>query len=149
MSIFIERTGELIATVSFNLAVNISTTATPPVYATMLTLALTTVRPASVLDIRFVAAVRHVGVAGVNVAANFRLLLNGVLLPVTRGTTVNILTFAIMPVVIERRVDVTAGLQTVVVEWAKFAGPFNTLIIDPVTLPDLSGAQLVLQEQAT
>ncbi len=149
MSIFIERTGELIGTVSTNLTVDISTTAVPPVYATMLTAVLTTERPSSYLDIRFAACIFHTGIAGVNGAPTFRLRLNGVLVPVSRSCTVNMVTSRYMPVVIERRVVVAAGPQTVLVEWSKFGAPLNTMRCNVVTNPDIAGAQLVLQENAS
>ncbi len=149
MSIFIERTGELIGTRSTNLTVDISTTAVPPVYATMLTAVITTVRPSSYLDIRFAACILHTGVAGVNAAPTFRARLNRVLVPVSRATTVNTVASRYMPVVLERRVIVSAGVQTVIIEWAKFGAPFNTMRCQVVTFPDIAGAQLVLQEQAS
>lgn len=123
-----------------------STTAQPPVYATLMALGLTTTLAASWLFILFTGAPRHVGAVGINAAMSFRFLLNGVPFAVGAGNTPNQITFRIASVSYSRRILVAAGLQTVTVEWAYFGPVGQTVVIDPVTNPDLTHAHLLLQE---
>lgn len=139
--------GAVISSTSVNLAADTSTVATAPVYATLMTLGLVTVQPASELFVLFTCGIRQTGILGVTLAANFRFRLNGILIAPGGGNTVGLVTNAIDSLSYSRRVSVAAGLQTVDVEWAKFGGVGQTLRIDPVSLPDLNHAHLLLQEQ--
>lgn len=123
-----------------------STTAIPPIYATLLTAVLETIDPASELYLSFTASLLHVGANAAVVAPNVRFRLNGVLLPIGAGATVNMVRNQIMPVAYSVRLPVVAGVQTVVAEWAAFALGVNTLVCNPVSLPDLMHAELLLQE---
>lgn len=137
----------VLQTVSANVSTNITTTAIPPVYTTMITAPLlTTTLPASRLRIDFFASWNHSGAFAGNVAANFRFRLNGVLLPATRGTTGNELRSRIVSTTFMRVLPVIAGPQTILVEWAGFALGGNTLNVAAALFPDLFGAQLIVQE---
>jgi len=131
---------------STRLLVNASTTSIPPVYATLLSGTLTTIDAASNLYIAFTGALLHQGPNGANVAPNIRVRLNGALVTPGGGNTVNMVANRIMPITYSLRVGVTAGLQTVVVEWAAFALGANTLLCMPASIPDLMHAQLLLEE---
>lgn len=139
--------GGVLQTVSTNLAADITTTATPPIYTTFLTAPLlTTTAPASRLRIDFHAIWRHTGPFAGNVAVNYRFRLNGVLLPPSRGATDNSTRNQFKPIAFNRVLPIAAGPQVVLVEWSGFALGANTLTVSPGTLPDLSGAQLIVQE---
>ena len=140
------RGGELIDTVSVNLTVNFSTTAQPPVYTTLHTLSLTTVRASSYLAILLSSTALILGASTLNNAPNWRVRLNGTLL-VPNGVTVNMIRSRIMPVTFTRRIVVSAGVQTVVVEVAYFGPAGQSFNIQPATLPDLMHSHLTLQEQ--
>lgn len=140
------RAPRILSTSATRLTVDAMTTAVPPVYAVLLSGALTTISAASQLEIRFTAGVRHIGAFLGNVAPNFRFRLNGVLIAPGGGITTNETRSQIRPVAYSVRVAVAAGVQAVDVEWAGFALGVNTLIIDVATMPDLSHAQLVLSE---
>ena len=131
----------------FPLLVNASTTATPPVYATLLTGTLTSLLTSSFLSIGFTNSVFHTGVGGINVAFSFRFRIDGGLLAASGGTTGNELTGRIVSLAYSRRVPVTRGLHTVAVEWAKFGPLTQTMSIFAAALPDLFHANLTLQEQ--
>lgn len=137
----------VLQTVSTNLAVDVVSGAQPPVYSTLLTAVMTTVLASSYLDIRTYVAMRMLGGGFGRKAPNIRLRLNGVLIPASRGMTENEVSGAIMTMAMERRLVVSAGIQTVIVEWAYFGPVGATMNCTPVTLPDLEGAQLVIQEQ--
>lgn len=137
----------VLQTVSTNVAADISTTAIPPVYTTMITAPLlTTTLAASRLRIDFFASWNHTGAFAGNVAANFRFRLNGVLLPATRGTTGNELRSRIVSTTYMRVLPITVGPQTILVEWAGFGLAGNALNVAAALLPDLFGAQLIVQE---
>ena len=122
----------------------------PPIYGTLLTASLTTVTaPGSFLFVVFTAAPRHIGPFIGIVAINFRFRLNGTLVAPGGGTTINMVRNRIGSVAYTLRLPITPGVQLVAVEWAGFGLGANTLVIDPVTLPDLVHAQLTIQEQRT
>lgn len=131
---------------SVALAVDFSSVvAQAPVYVTLLTLAITTLLPASFINIAFASNWRHLGGFAGNVAVNFRFVLDTVLL--AGGTTDNRVRGQIGCVARVGRTAVTAGPHTMVVEVSKFGGVGNALTIDPVALPDLVHCALALQEQ--
>lgn len=138
-----------VQTRTFPLLVDASTTATPPVYATLLTGTLTSILPSSFLSVGFTTSVFHTGVGGVNVAFNFRFRIDGALLAAGTGTTGNELTARIVSLAYSRRVSIIEGLHTVAVEWAKFGPVTQTMSILAASLPDLFHANLTLQEQRT
>ena len=140
-------TGGVIQTRSAELTANFLTAVTVPTYVTLLTVPMTTLLASSYLDIRFSCGVRHIGASLLTVAITARLRVNGVLL--TGGITMNTPRNQIQPMPVEKRLVVAAGLQTVVVEISKFAGAGQTIVIDVVTLPDLNGATLVVQENSS
>lgn len=138
----------VLQTVSVNLAVGVTTTATPPVYTTLLTTPLlTTTLPASRLRIDFYCSWNHSGAFAGNVAANFRFRLNGSLLAPSRGTTGNQIRGRIDCVSFCRVLPVVAGPHTVLAEWSGFALGVNQLNCLPVGIfADLFGAQIIVQE---
>ncbi len=142
---YLEGNNSVVQTVSTELLVDFTTTATVPAYVTLLTLPITTVLAASFLNVRFTGTVRQIGLPGVNVAPNFRVLVDAALQ--VGGTTLNQLPNLIQPVAIEKgKIAVVAGLHTVIIQIAKFGGPFQTLVIDVASLPDLNNATLTVQE---
>lgn len=139
------RPGRLIQARSDNVAANVTTTATAPVYATLFTVALTLTR-VSDLKISMYAAWLHNGGGIGNAAANFRFRRNGVLLPVSRGTTDNALANRITATPFERLIeDVPVGLQTIICEWSRFGAAGATLRISAASLPDLQGAHMTVE----
>ena len=147
MSLFVPSIGQLVRTMPENLAVDVTSVAMAPVYTTLMTTALTTVRLLSDLDIRFYGSFSHTGGIGVGRAINVRFRLNGVLIAASRGLTENEIVNRIHTVALERVVvGVTSGVQTVIAEWGYFGPAGGTMRCRPATLPDLEGAQLVLQE---
>jgi hypothetical protein len=133
-------------TASLELAADFSSVAAQaPVYVTLMTLALTTVLPTSFLYFNFTSNWIHRGAFAGNAAVNFRFDLNAGLL--TGGTTDNNVRSQIGNVARNRRVAVTAGVQTLIVEVTKFGAVGNTLDIDVVTLPDLFHSALFMEEQ--
>lgn len=138
-----------VSTASFPLLVNASTTALAPTYATLLTGTLTSVLPSSFLSIGFTTAAFHLGAAGISIAMNFRVRIDGALLAAGGGTTGNALTSMIFSAAYSRRVPVTEGIHTVAVEWTRFGGPLQTMNILAAALPDLFHANLTLKEQRT
>ena len=143
--------GGLASSADLDLLVDAATTLTPPLYATLMTLPHRTIEPASRLRVNFSATTMSTGVGGINSAINFRFLLNGVLLSVAGGggTTMNAVTNQIQAVSFGAARAVTAGIQTLVVEWAKFGPGTQTAIINAATLPDLFHASLHLREYRT
>lgn len=137
----------ILGTSAVRLLVNATSTAIPPIYSALLTGTLTTVAPAADLFILFTGAAFHTG-AAINVAINFRIRVNGVLIAPGGGTTINALVSQIQSASYSARVPVVAGLQTVVVEWGGFGLAANTLNILALTLPDLCHASLLLEEHA-
>ena len=133
------------APVSLELAADFNVIATPPVYFTIFTLVLTTLRPASFLWFNFTCACITQGAFAGNVAPTVRFRLNTVLLP--GGCTVNTIRAEIMPLARQGRVAVVAGAQSLAVEISKFAGPANTIGVNPVARPDLEHAALTMLEQ--
>ena len=140
--------GIVVNAASINLAVNFSVVATAPIYATLLTLGLTTELPSSYLKILFSAAALHTGGSAANGAVNVRFRLNGVLIAPGGGCTFNDIRNRIQPLVYTRRLVVAAGLQTVDVEISLFGAVGNSISISTVGLPDLVHAHLELQEMS-
>lgn len=150
MAIFVTSEPGLIQTASFNLAVDITSLVQNPTYALILTGSLTTLRASSYLDILFYGNVLILGAvpAGANIAVSFRLVLNGTPIVPSRAGTTNQPNQQIHGLALSRRVVVAQGLQTIRVEWTRFAGgAAATMNCSPFTLPDLMGAHLRLQEQ--
>lgn len=127
------------------LTVDFAAAITVPVYVVLLTLQLTTVSASSQLYFMYTGNWRHTGGFAGNAAFNARFRLDGALLP---GTTDNKVRNQLGSVSRQGRVAVTAGLHTLDVEVSKFGAVGNTIIIDPVTNPDLNHATLFMQEQA-
>lgn len=138
--------GELIQVASTNLSADTTTAVAVPVYATLLTGTMTTVTPASFLDILVYACFDFTGVVG-DRATSFRLRLNGVLIPASRAADDNAPNDRNMSIAINRRVAIVAGLQTVLLEWSKFGT--GTLQCLPATRPDQHGAHMILEEHRT
>ena len=141
--------GALLQVGSDNFAGLTTTTAIDPVYTAFpLSVALTT--GASKLHIYAYVAWNLTGTpVGTVRAANFRFLLNGTPLGASRATSWATAQGQIATNSFTRVVDVAAGLQTVTMEWAKQAGS-GTLQVNTTAgiLPDVFGAQLVVQEVA-
>lgn len=136
--------GKLVQTESTNLSADITTAVAVPVYATLLSGAITTTEASSFLDLLFYCSFDFTGVVGSR-ATNFRLRLDGVLIPPSRAATDSSLNDAGQSVAINRRVSVVAGLHTVLVEWSKSGT--GTLQCLPATRPNEHGAHLQLEEQ--
>ncbi len=137
---------ETLGNIGVDLLANLSTSVTAPTYATLLTLPpFTTVTPTGYLMIRASVCLMHLGGFAGNVAPAIRIRLNGVLQ--AGGGTVNTVENRIMPIIINIRRVVTAGPQTVVLEWTKFGDGTNTLVCQVASLPDLMHAHLDVQEQ--
>ena len=132
-------------TASFELAADFSMVLNAPVYAVLITLALPTFLPSSFLYFNFTSTWRHLGAFAGNAAVNFSFVLKTVLL--TGGTTDNKVRGQIGCVARNRRVAVTAGVQTLEVEVSKFGAAANSVVIDPVALPDLNHSALFMEEQ--
>lgn len=128
------------------LAADFNAAITAPVYSTLLTLQLTTISASSDLFFAATASWRHTGAFAGNAAFNLRIRVDGVL--VVGGATDNKTRAQIGTVARIGRVPVVAGLHTVLVEVSKFGAVGNTIVIDPVTSPDLAHAAIFLQEQA-
>ena len=138
--------GTVVQVVSANQSADISTTSVPPIYATLLTAPAVVLAAAGRLRIFFYASWSHNRV-GFNVAANFRFLDNAVLLPASRGTTGNELASRIVSSSFCRVISVVAGVHVVRVDWAGFGLAAGAVIqIRPASLPDLEGAQLIVEE---
>ncbi len=137
LGLAIPRTSEL--------TIDFATTVTHPIYATLLTVVITTLRPSSYIAFDFTCACRHTGAFAGNVAPTVRFRLDGSLLP--GGATVNMVRNLIMPMARLGRVVVSAGLHTMIVEISKFGGVGNTLAISPVSLTNLDHASLTLREE--
>ena len=131
--------------VSIEQLVNFSTPVVSPIYATLFTLPITTLLPASFVWFCFTASWSHNGPFAGNVAANFRFRLNGGVL--VGGCTDNMTRAQIGTVARNGRAPVVAGVQTLVCECTHFAGPLNTLDISVATNPDLWHAALTMEEQ--
>lgn len=137
----------VLQTVSSSIDSNVSTTATAPTYATLMSASITTQQDNSFVAIFFSAAPFHTGPFTGNVAMNFRFKIDGSFFrPNGRGTTVNTIRNRIMPLSYVARTPVTGGLHTVSVEWGKFSGGSNAMEIRASTLPDLFHGQLIVQE---
>lgn len=139
--------GDLIRTRSANLSVDFSTTVQPPAYVTLHTLPITTVLPSSYLFILWTAGVLCGGPSAANNAVTVRVRHNGALLTPGNGQTANMVRSQINPMSYTRRLVVTAGVQTVVVEISRFGPVGNSVSISPLSLPDLMHSHLTLQEQ--
>lgn len=127
-----------------NLTVDIATTAFNPTFVPVLTQAITT-SGNTALHIVFSAASFHTGFAGVNVATNYRLTLDGA--PLVGGFTLNHITNQINTgAVVRREFVVASGPHTVVAEWTRFGGPFNTIRINAGSLPNLFHASMAVME---
>jgi hypothetical protein len=132
---------------SNRLTVDVASVAVPPIYSVLMTQAITCGAAALFLKIEFSAAARRVFGPATAVAINFRFRLDGLLIAPGGGTTINVLPFQIQSASYMNRLPITPGLHTVAVEWSGFGLGFGTMVIDPVALPDLNHAQLVLTEQ--
>ncbi len=136
-----------VSTISFPLLVDAGTTAIAPIYAVLLPGTLTSVLPSSFLSILFTTAVFQTGAPAVNIAFNFRIRIDGALPIAGGGTTENEDTGDIASLCYSRRVPVSQGTHTVVVEWAQFGVPGQTMSILAGSIPDLFHANLTLEEQ--
>ena len=100
------------------------------------------------LQVQFSATARHTGAAA-TVAINFRFRLNAALISPGGGTTINVLVNQIGNVVYSLRVPIVAGVQAITIDWGGFALPVgNSLVCDPLALPNLNHAQLTIEEQS-
>ena len=118
-----------------------------PIFTTLFTLPMVTTQAASFVWWCFTATWLHTGPFPGNVAVNFVFRLNGVLLQ--GGVTDNRDRSRIGPVARNGRRAVTLATnpQVLEVEVTHFAGPFNTVQITPLALPNLQHAALLMEEQ--
>lgn len=137
-------TGELVDTDSIMLAADMTTAVVQPTEAVLMTLLFTTVQAASILNTRFSASLDQIGAPAVQIAANFRLYINGVL---RTGTVTNIITDEFGSICIENRLAVVAGVQTVEMRWTRFGPIGQTMRILVATSPTLYHANMICQEQ--
>lgn len=131
------------------LSVSTSTTATAPVYSVFpLSVSLTTTLASSLVHIYAYIAWSVTGVA--STTANFRFLLNGVLIPTSRATSEFSNSSQIATVSYSRLLTVAAGVQIVTFEWANQAGggTLSCTAGGPSIFPDVFGANLKVEEFA-
>lgn len=138
--------GSLISTESVVLASDVSTTSTPTTaWDTLFSESFTTTLALSILHITFSAVWINTGNPGVNVATNFRLVLNGT--PIVGGTTDNDLPDRPNSTSCEWRNLVAAGTHTVAIQWGRF-GATQTITIRASSEPDRYHGILIMQEEA-
>jgi hypothetical protein len=133
--------------VDFDMSIDFSTAVLMPAYVTVTTLVLTTLQPSSQLYFLWTSNWFHTGLTAGNIAVNFRFRLNGAILP--GGCTDNMVRSQIGGVARNDTIQVTAGVQSLVVEVTRFGGtPAGDLIeIRAALLPDLFHASLKMEEQ--
>ena len=136
----------VLRTESVNLAVNASTTALAPTFATLMTGSITTTEVSSYLAITWTGGIFHTGGFAGNAAFNVRFRVDGSLFTTGAGTAGNQLRNRIENLAYQRRTIVSAGTHVVIVEWARFGGGLNAIEIRAASLPQLFHAHLTLQE---
>lgn len=126
-----------------NLTTDITTVSYAPAFDVLRSVTLT-VTTGTQLFIMFTGAWRHTGVAGRNIAMNFRLRVDTVVQQ--GGTTTNALTNAIQPTTLSRLVSTSAGAHTIDIQWGMFGPAGQTGRVSVATLPDLNHATLTVFE---